>query len=1007
MKPAEPKSDAPGKDTVNLPRTDFPMKGNLAQLEPKMLAWWAGEKIYERLLEKNAKTQPFVFHDGPPYANGHLHAGHALNKTLKDFVVKYRNMAGQLCVFVPGWDTHGLPIEQAVEKRLKEKKIDKRTLTRDQLLEKCREYAEEFIEIQKAEFARMGVFASWSEPYKTLTFDYEAQEIRELATFAKKGFLYRRKKPVYFCITDQTALAEAEVEYDDHESPSIYVAMAAEGDLSKKWPKLAGKKVAFVIWTTTPWTLPANLAVAVNAKLEYVFYELDGRVLVLAKDLLPRVLAEISDDVKVKEAKLPGGGVEVAALADPTKILGYASGEELEGLKYRHPFYDRVSPVILGDHVTLDAGTGLVHTAPGHGQEDYVVGLANKLDIYNPVKFDGRYDDSVGPLLAGKKVFEANPLIVDLLVEKGALLNDKGDVVKHSYPHCWRCHNPIVFLATNQWFISLEHDAFRKRALEAIDKVSWVPNWGRERIYSMLENRPDWCISRQRAWGVPIPVALCEGCDEAHVSAELMEKVAQAVEKSGAGVWYSTPVEQFLPAGFKCKCGGAKFRRETDILDVWFDSACSFAAVAAKRPGMHVPVDLYLEGSDQHRGWFHSSLLVGVGTRNESPYKACLTHGFVVDGNGEKMSKSKGNVVLPDKIISQHGAEIMRLWVASSDYRDDVRLSEQILKGLSEGYRKVRNTVRYALSNLYDFDPEKDAVPAAKLQPLDAWARARLQELVSKVRKAYEQYEFHLVYHLTVEFCATDLSALYFDILKDRLYTSKASGEKRRSAQTVLFEISRDLLRLLAPVVSFTAEEAWQQLPGKKEPSVFLAGMPAESTQAADPALMSRYQQLFAVRLGVQALLEEKRHAERWLPALAAGKLSGPGLALVTEHVEKCQRCRAKLEEAKAKGGGPAPEGEQPLIIGASLEAKVLLSAKGPLKDLLARHKDELPGLFIVSQVELVDAPSARAQPLPGEGGLFAEVVAADGAKCPRCWTYSEAISRGEPVCAKCAEALG
>ncbi|MGQ0507881.1 MAG: isoleucine--tRNA ligase [Myxococcaceae bacterium] len=1002
---SEPKSDSTElKDTLNLPRTDFPMKGNLAQLEPKLLEWWKSERVYERILEANAQAPQFVLHDGPPYANGHLHAGHALNKTLKDFVVKYRNMAGQLCAFVPGWDTHGLPIEQAVEKRLKDKKIDKRSLSREELLTKCREYAEEFIDIQRTEFQRMGVFGLWEQPYKTLAYDYEAQEIRELATFARKGFLYRKKKPVYFCLTDGTALAEAEVEYEDHASPSVYVAIDTHGDaVAKKWPKLSGKKVSFVIWTTTPWTLPANLAIAVNPKLEYVFYELDGRVLVLAKDLLPAVLKEISDDVQVKDVKLPTGQLQAQALADPTKILGYAAGEELEGLQYRHPFYERISPVILGDHVTLDAGTGLVHTAPGHGQEDYVVGLKYKLDVYNPVRLDGRYDESVGPLLQGKKVFEANPIVIDTLLEKGALLNDKGDSVKHSYPHCWRCHNPIVFLATNQWFISLEHDQFRRRALEEVDRVNWIPAWGRERIRGMLENRPDWCISRQRQWGVPIPVALCEGCEEAVVSPELMEKVAAAVEQEGVAVWYRTPVEEFLPNGFACKCGGKKFRRETDILDVWFDSACSFAAVAEKRRGMKVPVDLYLEGSDQHRGWFHSAMLVAVGTRGSSPYKSCLTHGFVVDGSGQKMSKSRGNVVAPDKIITQHGAEVMRLWVASSDYRDDVRLSEQILKGLSEGYRKVRNTLRYALSNLYDFDPATDSVATEKLQPLDRWVLARLAELTQKVRKAYDQYEFHLVYHLAVDFCATDLSAVYYDISKDRLYTSKATGEKRRSAQTVLYGLTRELLRLLAPVMSFTSEEAWQQLPGKKAPSVFLAGLPTGTELAPDKELMARYEKLFAVRLAVQSLLEEKRHADRWLPALVAGRLSGEGLALINAHVEKCQKCRARLEEVKAKGGGEVPQGETPFIIGASLEAKVLISGA---KELLQKHRDELAGLFIVSQVELVEKASPRAVELPGTIGLKAEVVPADGAKCPRCWSYQPEVAKGAQVCAKCAEAL-
>ncbi|HLL52466.1 MAG TPA: isoleucine--tRNA ligase [Myxococcaceae bacterium] len=953
------------KDTVNLPKTEFPMKANLAQLEPRMLSWWEDKGIYQKMLDRNAGSKPFVFHDGPPYANGRLHAGHALNKVLKDFVVKYRNLTGRTCDFVPGWDTHGLPIEQAVEKRLKDQKIDKRTLSRDQFLEKCREYALEYIDIQRVEFKRMGVFARWTEPYKTLSFDYEAQEIRELATFAERGFLYRRKKPVYWCLTDHTALAEAEVEYEDHESPSVYVAFEATEELSGVSAALAGKQVSFVIWTTTPWTLPANLAIAVHPRFEYVFYELGNRVLCVAKDLLPRFLAEVAgEQLKVKEVQVPGSEqkLEAAVMVDPARVLAYTTGEQLEGLQYRHPFYDRVSPVLLGEHVTLEQGTGLVHTAPGHGHEDYEVGLANKLDIYNPVRNDGRYDESVGPLLTGKKVFEANPIIVDLLAEKGVLLNPKGDKVKHSYPHCWRCHNPIIFRATHQWFISLEKNDLREKALKEIDRVSWVPKWGRERISGMLENRPDWCISRQRTWGVPIPVALCEGCDHAEVSAELMHKVADAVEKSGAGIWYTTPVTDFLPQGFKCpSCGKSEFRRETDILDVWFDSACSFAAVSDKRPNMGLPVDLYLEGSDQHRGWFHSALLVGVGTRDRAPYETVLTHGFVVDGEGRKMSKSVGNTVAPDKMIQQHGAEVLRLWVASSDYRDDVRLSEQILKGLSEGYRKIRNTLRYALSNLYDFDPAKDTVPADQLLPLDQWARSRTAELINRVREAYEAYEFHLVYHHVVDFCAMDLSARYFDILKDRLYTSKAAGHARRSAQTVLHEIARDLLQILAPVMSFTAEEAWQTLPGKPTESVFLAGFPEPVVdELVEGELLANFEKLFAVRGEVQKLLEVARRDK---------------------------------------------------VIGASLEAKVALSATGAVRSFLEQHLKDLPTLLIVSQVELSDKPADKAQPItvPGFGtdsSLHAEVRVADGQKCPRCWTYSTRVGQQAEVCAKCEDAL-
>ena len=921
------------KDTVNLPKTDFPMKGNLTALEPKLLERWAAEGIYDRLIEQNAKAEKFVFHDGPPYANGHFHIGHALNRILKDIVVKYRNQSGFRCDFYPGWDCHGLPIEQAVEKRLKDKKIDKRTLSRDEFLELCRQYALEFLDIQREEAKRLGLFADWTHPYATLTHDYEAQEIRELATFAEKGFLYRRKKPVYWCIVDQTALAEAEVEYEDHDSPSVYVAMRAGADLFAKFAALKGREVDYAIWTTTPWTLPANLAIAVHPKLEYVFYDLGPRVVVVARELLATVLAAIAPDQLDAEKNF-----------DVKRILASTTGAELEHLTYQHPFYARTGQLILGEHVTLEAGTGLVHTAPGHGQEDYEVGLQYKLDIYNPVKNDGRYDDTVGPELAGTKVWDANPKVVEILVAKGALLNPAGEKLSHSYPHCWRCHNPIIFRATHQWFIALDDgNQLRQNALKAIDGVNWVPKWGRDRIRGMLEGRPDWCISRQRTWGVPIPVALCDACGESVVSPELMRKVADRVEKEGTGVWYRTPLEEFLPQGFTCKCGKNELRRETDILDVWFDSACSFAAVAAKREGMRVPVDLYLEGSDQHRGWFHSSLLVSVGTRGEAPYKSCLTHGFVVDGNGRKMSKSVGNVVAPDKVIKQYGAEVLRLWVAASDYRDDVRLSDQILKGLSEGYRKIRNTLRYALGNLSDFDPKTDAVAADALLPLDAWARAKLSDLTTRVLKAYEAYEFHLVYHHVVDFCAMTLSATYFDILKDRLYTQKREGPARRSAQTVLQEITTTLLQLLAPVMSFTAEEAWQYLPGEKAGSVFLSGMAKPDAGAANPALVAEYDLLLAVRAEVQPILEAAR--------------------------------RDKL-------------------IGASLEAKVTLTADGEKRALLGRHAGELSKLFIVSQVVLQDGPFA------------VEVAGADGAKCPRCWKYAVEVAQGQDLCAECKEAL-
>jgi isoleucyl-tRNA synthetase len=855
-------SDAGTKDyksTLNLPQTEFPMKGNLAQLEPKMLADWEKKNVFQLILDKNQSAPPFVLHDGPPYANGKLHAGHALNKILKDIVVKYQNLAGRRADFIPGWDCHGLPIEQAVEKKLREDKVDRRLMSREDFLQKCREYALQFIEIQASEFKRMGVFARYDARYRTLDFDFEAQEIRELAKFAKSGSLFRKNRPVFWCVYDKTALALAEIEYEDLKVPSTYVAFPAEGDLGEKWSFLKGKKVEFAIWTTTPWTLPANLAIAVSAKFEYVFYALGGsRVIVVAKELLAKVLSEFApDELKVKDVKVAGASFDAAVFADTTRILGYAEGEELEGLTYRHVFLDRVSPIVTGEHVTLEAGTGLVHTAPGHGPDDYEVGLRYKLEPYNPVKADGRYDETVGPLLAGQFVFDANESVPKLLAEKGALLNKTGEFITTSYPHSWRSKKPVIFRATPQWFISMETNDLRKKALQQIDEqVNWVPKWGRDRIHGMLSTRPDWTISRQRTWGVPIPTAVCSECSHALIDAALMNKVADVVAKEGAAAWYSRPLSDFTASGDVCPaCKKSTLVKETDILDVWFDSACSFAAVMEQREGAAIPVDLYLEGSDQHRGWFHSSLLVGVGTRGVAPYKTCLTHGFVVDGNGNKMSKSLGNTVSPDDITKKHGAEVMRLWVASSDYRNDVRLSMPILDGLSEGYRKIRNTVRYALSNLYDFDP---AAQPVKLLPLEQWVLARLDALVVKVKKAYDDYEFHLVFQTVVDFCANELSAQYFDIQKDTLYTSKKDGLKRRSAQTALYRIAKELLVVLAPVTSFTSEEAYGYLPGARGASVFLEPFP-KAAGGSEAALVAEYDQLFAARATVLPVLEAAR----------------------------------------------------------------------------------------------------------------------------------------------------
>jgi isoleucyl-tRNA synthetase len=952
------------QDTLNLPRTEFPLHGDPARLEPRLLAWWAERRIWARMLEKNAGAEPFVLLDGPMDAVGPLHVGHALNKVLKDIVVKYLNLSGRRCDFIPGWETHGLSIERAVEERLRERKIDKRSLSRAAFLEQCRAYALEIIELQKAELQRLGVFGSWEAAYRTLDPAYAAQELRELATLTRRGLLYRRKKPVFWCPQDQTVLKEAEVEHAPRTSPSAYVAFRAGPEVAERFSSLKGREVSFVVWTPTPWTLPANLAITVNADSEYVFYEAGKRVLCVAKDLLAKVLSEVkADELVMKNARLPGGDVETVAFDDLRKILVYASGEELEHLSYQHPFLERTGRVVLGGPVTLETGTGLVHTAPGLGREDAEVGLKYGLELYNPVLPDGRYNETVGAPLQGLAVFEANPVILELLARRGALLNAKQDTVEHSQPHCRHCQHPAILSATPQWFIGLDkpltgEKTVRQRVLEEVERVTWMPEQGRSRIRDMLEGRADWCISRQRSWGVPLPIGYCEGCGEAVVSPEVMERVAAAVEREGAGVWYRAPVEEFLGADFRCaSCGGSSFRRETDILEKGFDSACMFSAVLERR--QRLPADLCLEGSDQQRGWLTSSMVVSVGTRDVSPYRACLTHGFVVDGQGEKMSRSQGNVPAPEKIIQQYGAEVLRLWVAASDSRDEVRLSDPILRGLSEGCAKLRHTLWYALGHLYDFDPARDAVPAAELLPLDTWARGRLAEVVAQALRAYEAQEFHRVYAAVVDCCAADLSAVYFALLEDRLSTAKAAGKARRSAQTVLFEGVSSLLRLLAPVLSFTAEEAWQQLPGRPVESVFLADLPQPAGEM-EPALAERYSKLFAVRSAVQGLLEQAQREKR---------------------------------------------------IGASLEARVVLSASGAAREVLQANQRELPALFRVSQVELAEQPGPKARPLEvaqalGEGEVTAEVLPAKGAKCPRCGAYAEEVGLGSAVCPKCREAL-
>jgi isoleucyl-tRNA synthetase len=918
------------KDTLNLPKTDFEMRAGLAQKEPKQLAAWEARGLYEEVQRARAGRPRYVLHDGPPYANGQIHHGHILNKVLKDIVVKDRTMAGFQAPYIPGWDCHGLPIEVQVDKELGPKK---QGMSKVEIRAACRAYAEKFVGIQRQQFQRLGVFGRWQDPYLTMSHGYEAQIIRELATLAANGLLYKGLRPVNWCLTHQTALAEAEVEYEDHTSPSVYVAFKVvegfDGDV--------------VIWTTTPWTLPANLAVSVHPDFDYVAYPIRGRNRIFARELAGPFLAAVGEPA-----------------FDPSRVVKSWKGRELEGLVYEHPFMGRRSKVILGEHVTLEAGTGCVHTAPGHGAEDFDVGKRYGLEVLSPVDGRGVFTKEGGPF-AGKKVWDANPEIVALLVEKGVLLSDPKAKVTHRYAHCWRCHNPIILRATEQWWLSMDKPyagggTLRERVMDSLADVEWIPSWGVKRIGGMLAGRPDWCLSRQRVWGVPIPVVYCEGCGKPHVDPAGMQKVADRFESEGSDAWYVRSVEELL-GPVKCAgCGGAKFRKEEDILDVWFDSGVSYAAVIEREKLGHpdgAPIDLYLEGSDQHRGWFHTSLLCSMGTRRRAPFRTVLTHGFIVDGEGKKISKSKGNFVDPFKVIDQHGAELWRLWVAAEDYREDVRLSDEILKRLTETYRKVRNTMRYLLGSLSDFVPERDAAKA--LLPLDRWAVALILRDGERLASAYRSATFHQAVGVLNELCTVDLSAFYLDVLKDRMYCSKADSPARRSAQTAVYIVTRDLLRLAAPILCFTAEEAWKhlpKLPGDPD-SVHLALYPG-----ADPK---------------EAFGELRRSVAGEAEALLARYAAARTLR---------EKVNAALEGAR-----------RDKLIGSSAEARVKLS----VEDAQGFSAAELADICIVSELELA------------KGAFAVEVSRASGTKCARCWLYRHDVGRSREhadVCARCAEAL-
>ena len=831
------------KPTVFLPKTDFPMRGNLPQNEPKKLAYWEEINLYAKLRETRKDAPKFHLHDGPPYANGSIHIGHAVNKVLKDIVVRSRSMMGFDTPYVPGWDCHGLPIELKVEEKFKKKKRKKEDISDSEFRAECREYAKGQIDIQRQEFKRLGIIGDWENPYITMDYHFEANTVREIGKFLGNGGLYKGAKPVHWCVSCATALAEAEVEYDDHTSHSIYVKFAAGEDLSDIAPELTADS-SIVIWTTTPWTIPANLAVSVGPNIEYSAVKISdagenqnlkpGEILILAEDLRAGVLEAI------------GASGDVVARFD---------GSKLDNRKFRNPYLDQDAPILVGDHVTLEAGTGSVHTAPGHGQEDYEIGMKYGLKAFNPVGDTGVFEEGT-PVVEGRHVYQANAIVIEHLLNCGALLETSE--IKHSYPHCWRCHKPLIFRATPQWFISMDTNDLREKALKAIGETKWTPEWGENRIRAMVEGRPDWCVSRQRNWGVPITAIKCSSCDSHDVTTPaIVEGIAKQVEAGGADVWFAKDVNAFLPDGTVCpNCNGTDFEKETDILDVWFDSGSTHACVLEQRNDLASPADLYLEGSDQHRGWFQSSLLESVGTRGVAPFKGVLTHGFVVDKNGNKMSKSKGNVIAPQKIIEQMGADILRMWIASSDYSADIRISDEIVKQLAEAYRRIRNTVRFLLGNIEGFDPERDGVALADRTKLDQWASHRLAQLSSNVNEAYENYQFHRIHQEIHNFCSVDLGGFYLDVIKDRLYCDGADSTRRASARATIYDLADTLIRLVAPILPFTAEEAWEFLPASEANSIHMHHFHPVADIAIDETAWSAF---FDIREQINTALDQAK----------------------------------------------------------------------------------------------------------------------------------------------------
>ena len=922
--------------TLNLPETEFPMRAGLPEREPEFLKYWEENKIYEKKQELHAGHKKFVLHDGPPYANGKIHMGTALNKILKDIIMKYKYAQGFDTPYVPGWDTHGMPIEHAAIKNLGLNRHELDTLV---LRKECHDYALKWIDEQRTDFKRLGVLGDWDHPYITMTHDYEAVQIHVFGEMAKKGYIYKGKKAVYWCPHCETALAEAEIEYGEEKSPAIFVKMPLVKDNGMLPEAAQGKPAYIVIWTTTPWTMPANVAIALHPDFEYAWVECEGEILFMAKEMLEAVGKVCKKDL--------------------SNIIGTCKGKDMEYAECRHPFetIDRKSLVVLADYVTLEAGTGCVHTAPGHGADDFETGARYNLPIICPVDGSGKLTAEAGADFAGMFVFDANVPIIKYLAGLNRLFGKEN--IRHQYAHCWRCKNPIIYRATEQWFASV--DGFREEALNAIaNDVQWIPSWGEARIHNMVADRHDWCISRQRVWGVPIPIFYCEDCNEHLVNDDTINAVADLFAKEGSDAWWAHSAEEILPQGTKCpKCGGTHFRKESDIMDVWFDSGSSHAAVCKTRPELAWPADMYLEGSDQHRGWFQSSLLTSVATEGKAPYRAVLTHGYVVDGEGRKMSKSVGNTVAPQEVIAQYGADIIRLWAASSDYKADIRISKEILKQLSEVYRKIRNTIRYILGNTNDFNYETDKVEFKDMLELDRWALMHMQLLKKEVSAAYESYDFHVLYHAIHNFCSVEMSSYYLDILKDRLYAYKADSFERRSAQTAMYEIMLDLVVMIAPVLSFTMEEVWQFMkkPASMPESVFMMPWPECKEEYIDEALESKWDNFIEIRSEITRVLEGARRAK---------------------------------------------------TIGHSLDAKVELHATGEALAILRSVEGDLATLLIVSQAKLVEGLAGGVE-ATGREDLKVTVQAAEGEKCERCWIYSDTVGKDAEhptVCARCAAAL-